>query len=311
VLGAPMFAPDLRHLAVAAGNTCGDGQITGRLLLVDATSGDVSTVPLPGPGVVLTDQRSYGWLDDGTVFAVGEFGGATYALGDGSATPLDGLPTGIPEAVARGQTLFYVTADRGSDGAYAQYRVTLHQYDLGGHTVLPDSVDLGAFDLCACSTGDDHWQGWDVSPDGRHVAYEWAKPGKPSSATTGLTSEKVYYANADGSGAAEIIKAMQTQSRVRLRFSPNGAMIGVTEAPSSPDVLSGCVNTPGLYGDPCMQFYGPDASGYPAWHYDSAYMIAQAAPTSHDQLGSLYRYTPSRFHGVRYAASGYNCWSTP
>ena len=269
IFGAPMFAPDLRHIAVAGGATCGDGQLRGQLFVVDAATGAIATVPLPGSGTLLTTQRSYGWVDARTLFALGDFdgdsGGVLYTLGAQTATPLPGLPSIIAEGVVRGATLFYVTADQpsgpigtGKDQSkdqYTLYHTLLSRYDLSAHEPLPGAVDLGIFAMCACATGDFHLPGWDASPD--------------------------------------------------------GTMIAITEAFNSPDVASGCVNTIGLYGDPCMQFYGPDAYSYPAWHADSAYLIASAAPPALAPESSLYRYTPSRFHGVPFAANGYNPWSTP
>ena len=321
ILGAPIYAPDLRHLAVAGGTTCGSGQITGPLYVVDAATGVITTVPLPGSAAVLTNQRSYGWVDAHTLFALGDFGtasgGALYTLGAAAATPLPGLPTAIPEGVARGSTLFYVTSSQttGSVGAgttkYALYDTRLARYDLANQSALTGAVDLGTFALCACATGDWHLPGWDVSPDGTHIVYQLVAPAVPTSALDGLTTTEFVYANSDGSGATQVLKALVTSARARLRFSPDGTMVAVTEAFTSPDVASGCVNTIGIYGDPCMQFYGPDAFSYPAWHDDSRYMIAATAPAASATASALYRYTPSRFHAVPYAASGYNCWSTP
>jgi hypothetical protein len=321
ILGAPMFAPDLRHIAVASGSTCGSGQITGPLYVVDAATGASISVPLPSGGTVLTNQRAYGWVDAHTLFALGDFGtnsgGALYPLGAAAATPLPGLPSAIPEGVARGTTLFYVTTRQtnGSVGAgttkYALYDTRLARYDLVRQTSLPGTVDLGTFALCSCSTGDWHLPGWDASTDGAHIAYQLVAPAAPASALDGLTTREFVYANSDGSAPTQILKALVTTARTRMRFSPDGKIIGVTEAFTSPDVASGCVNTIGIYGDPCMQFYGPDAYSYPAWHYDSRYLVAATAPPGLAAESSLYRYTPSRFHGVAYAASGYNCWSTP
>ena len=325
IFGAPMFAPDLRHIAVAGGATCGDGQLRGQLFVVDAATGAIATVPLPGSGTLLTTQRSYGWVDARTLFALGDFdgdsGGVLYTLGAQTATPLPGLPSIIAEGVVRGATLFYVTADQpsgpigtGKDQSkdqYTLYHTLLSRYDLSAHEPLPGAVDLGIFAMCACATGDFHLPGWDASPDGAHIAYQQVTPAVPTSALTGIASQTIFYANSDGSAPTQIVKALVTAARVRMRFSPDGTMIAITEAFNSPDVASGCVNTIGLYGVACMQFYGPDAYSYPAWHADSAYLIASAAPPALAPESSLYRYTPSRFHGVPFAANGYNPWSTP
>lgn len=321
ILGAPMYAPDLRHIAVASGTTCGDGQMEGQLYVVDAATGQLATVPLPGSGILLTNQRSYGWVDAHTLFALGNFGAASggvlYPLGASSTTPLSGLPGNISEGVVRGTTLFYVTANQttgpvgASKTSYTLYHTLLARYDLSTQTPLPGTVDLGTFAMCACPTGDFHLPGWDASPDGTHIAYQQVTPAAPTSPLNGIGTQQFLYAASDGSGAKQILKALVTSARVRMRFSPDGTMVAVTEAFNSPDVASGCVNSIGLFGDPCMQFYGPDAYGYPAWHEDSKYLIAASAPASHASASSLYRDTPSRFHGVVYAAAGYNPWSTP
>lgn len=315
VLGPPMFSPDLRHIAVAGGDTCGQGQAQGPLYLIDEATGAISSVPLPGTAVVLTNQRAYGWLDNQTIFAVGAFGagvgGVTYALGASSVNELPGLPGDVPEAVARGHVLFYVSFTEATVAGVLQYSVALNRYDLAAHVVLSGAIDLGTLALCACATGDYHLQGWDASPDGGHVVYQKATPQAPKSAAIGIASQAIYYAGADGSGVTQIVKAVTTQSPVRLRFSPDGAHVGITEARDTPDVASGCVDSAGLFTDPCMQFYGPDAVDYPAWHWDSTFMVATAAPSSPDQIGSLYRYQAPRFHGTLFAASGYNPWSTP
>lgn len=337
ILGAPMYAPDLRHIAVAGGTTCASGQIAGQLFVVDAATGALSTVPLPGSGILLTTQRSYGWVDAHTLFALGNFGGDSgsasggveYTLGASSTTALPGLPANIAEGVARGTTLFYVTASQTTGPVptptitptttptpahavtYTLYHTLLARYDLSAQTPLPGTVDLGTFAMCACPTGDYHLPGWDASPDGTHIAYQRVTPVTPTSAQNGIGTQAFFYAASDGSGASQILKALVTTARVRMRFSPDGTMVAITEAFNSPDVASGCVNSIGLFGDPCMQFYGPDAYAYPAWHFDSKYLIAATAPAIQAPASSLYRDTPSRFHGVVYAALGYNPWSTP
>jgi hypothetical protein len=313
IFGSPVFSPDLRHIAVADGSTCGDGEITGQVHIVTVSSGAISNVALPYPGGVLTDQRTYGWIDNATVFILGNFqpnpGGLTYTLGAGAAVALPGMPGRTIEGVVRGSTLFYLTAVDSSVGGYPNEHTYLHRYNLSTHAAIPGAVDLGAFDMCLCSPGDFHYQGWDASPDGLHLVYQVTAPGTPTGSLVGITSQAIYYANADSSGATQIVRYMVTHSSVRLRISPNGNLVGITEAHGTPDVLSGCVHSPGLHGDPCLQFYSPDAQGYPAWRWDSGYMIAMVPGSSTN--GALYRDTLGNFTGVVYAAAGYNPWSTP
>ena len=78
-------------------------------------------------------------------------------------------------------------------------------------------------------------------------------------------------------------------------------------------MLSGCVDSPGKKGDPCLQFYAPDAGDYPAWWWDSGSLIVTAGKefSSSPQGNGLYRDTPGAATGAPYDAAGYNPWSTP
>jgi hypothetical protein len=316
ILGAPMLAPDLRYIAVADGNTCGSGQVTGQLLIIDVATGHAAPAPLPGGDTMLTDERSYGWIDASTLFAVGSFGGMQLTLGAATPTLLPGLPGSTVEAVARGQTLFFLTADRSTAGSVTTYHAMLHRYDLGAQRVMAGAIDLGRFTLCQCAPGNYHFPGWDASPDGTHVVYQLVAPEVVAHAAgaspVGIASQAIYYAGADGSNASQIVHAVVTKSLVRMRLSPNGQLVGITEAHDAPDVLSGCVGSSGiLYADPCLQFYAPDAFAFPAWPWNSAYMVAATAPAGASPQGDLYRYTPGLFHGTQYVAGGYNPWSVP
>src|SRR5215831_18685907 len=69
--GLPMLSPDGAHLLVSEGERC-DGLILdpGPLVVVDVASGRTSTVPLPNDASVLPQVRSYGWVDNRTVFGL-------------------------------------------------------------------------------------------------------------------------------------------------------------------------------------------------------------------------------------------------
>lgn len=318
VWGYPMLSPDLTHVVVAAAGCTVDSQISGDLYVVTVATGVAKKVPLPAPGVVQTNVRSYGWVDSSTIFAVGPFssgpGGVVYMIGSSSVTPLPGIPTTATEAVARGSTLFYLEADSAANVAsHLQLHAYVHRYDLGAHSSMPGAVDLGAFLLPLGSPGDYHEQGWDASPDGRHLVYQATTPAVPVSGPTfeagGIASQTIYYANADGSGASPIVQYMVTSSLVRMRISPNGKQVGITEAYGTPDVLSGCVDSPGKKNDPCLQFYSPDASGYPAWKADTSAMIAAA--TNSGGARDLWLYTAPHFAATTFVSSAYNPWSTP
>jgi hypothetical protein len=193
----------------------------------------------------------------------------------------------VVEGVARGSTLFYATADATSAGGFPAMHTVLHRYDLGTHSNLVGIIDLGEFGLFPGSPGDFHYEGWDAAPDGEHVVYQVtvAQRFLEVDGGGGIASQSVHYASADGTGASQIVEYMVTQSNVRMRLSPNGKLVGITEAFGTPDVLSGCVDSPGKKGDPCLEFYSHDAVGYPAWVWDSSNMIATQAGSP---AGTLY-----------------------
>jgi hypothetical protein len=58
--GSPMFSPDLAHIVVAAAGCTVDSQIYGSVDIVTVAGGAIAQVPLPAPGKVLTNERSYG-----------------------------------------------------------------------------------------------------------------------------------------------------------------------------------------------------------------------------------------------------------
>jgi hypothetical protein len=305
--GYPMFAPDLQHILVPSAGCTVDSQIFGQLYIVTVPGGAVQAVPLPASTSVRTNLPSYGWINSTTIFAVDWLSVTssvvTYTLGAGNTTTLPGLPATVNEAVARGNTLFYQQQDNnGVVNHRVQIHSTVHRYDLNGHIILPGVVDQGNFLMPLGAPGDLHGPGWDATPDGQHVVFQTTTPATNQAL---IASEAMMYANADGSGASTITQYMNTLSMVRVRMAPDGLHVGITEANGTPNVLSACVNSPGLQGDPCLQFYSPDATGLPAWQWNSSHMYA----ATYSQTIQLY--TPGSFNGAQYAAEAYNPWSTP
>jgi hypothetical protein len=308
--GYPVFAPDLQHILVPSTECTVDSQVFGPLFIVTVPGGAVQQVPLPASTHVRTNLPSYGWINSTTIFAVDwqsvTSSVVTYTLGAGNTATLPGLPTTVNEAVVRGNTLFYQQQDNnGVVNHRQQIHSTVHRYDLNSHTVLSGAVDQGNFLMPLGSPGDLHGPGWDATPDGQHVVFQTTTPATNQAM---IASEAMMYANADGSGASTITQYMNTLSLVRVRMAPDGLHVGITEANGTPNVLSACVNSPGLQGDPCLQFYSPDAHGEPAWQWDSSHMYATSynGPTQ-----SLQIYTPGQFNGAQFAASAYNPWNTP
>jgi hypothetical protein len=305
--GPPMFSPDLQHIAVPLGGGCTDGTLTGQAMIVTVSNGQMSPVTLPNYDSVAINARSIAWIDNQTVVLVTYDASYTYTLGASAPVALPGI-THATEGLVRGGTLFYQRGDSGTGGLYT---TTIHRYDLASHSALPGTISQGSFRLPQGSPGDFHFEGWDVSPDGAHVAYQVTTPATAG----GIASSAIYNANADGSGATKIAQYMSTNTMVRMRFSPNGQVIAFTSALPSPDVLSACPNSPGTKGDPCFHAYSPDGLAFPAWKWDSSAFIAATADIADafttQPNAALNLYTVGTANATLYVPGGYNPYSTP
>ena len=305
--GPAIFAPDLAHIAFALGIGCTDGQFAGPLLVVDAATGVSTTVPLPQNVTVLSEERAYAWIDSTHLVVLAYAGAYVYQLGGGSASQLPGIVNAV-EGVVRGSTLFYLTNTGFGNGLDSR----LHRYDLNAKQPLSGTIDLGAFGSCQCSPGNFFFQGWDASPDGAHVVYQVTTP-KSGQGVGTIASSRIMYANADGSGATQIAQYMTTTSLVRMRLSPDGSQVAITNALPSPSVISACVNSPGGRTDPCFHSYTPDAVDLPAWSADGTAFFA-ASNVLLDNGGAnvhpvLYRFKVGAAAGSSYAPGGFEPWS--
>ncbi len=92
-----------------------------------------------------------------------------------------------------------------------------------------------------------------------------------------VSSSKVYYANADGSGATQIAHALVATSTALLLFSWDGQWVAFTGAMPSPTTLTASVNSSGGSGDPTFHAYTPDTSNYPVWKWDNTQFWATAS----------------------------------
>jgi hypothetical protein len=305
----PMPSPDGRHLLVGLGQQC-DGLILdpGPLAILDATSGHLSYVPLPYDATVLPQVRSYGWVDNQTIFAIAysSKGAYLYTLDAPSVTALEGLQTPL-EGVVRGSTLFYLSVGSGSGGIQSNLR----RYDLTRHAPLPGSISLGAYASCSECPAMVSSPGWDVSADGSHVVYQFTIP----NASGGITSSQIFYAGADGSAPRQIAQYLATDSFIHLRLAPDGLRVAITAAFPSPTVVTACVGSPGTKGDPCFVTYTPDAVSMAAWAPDGSSFVAATVDASYgqptSQPGALIRYTPGTSTGRLFASGGYSPWSSP
>ena len=296
-LGPPVVSPDGQHIAVVGGAGCGDGQEHGSVFVVTVATGAFDPVPNSN---ALTNARSVGWLNNTTLWISGN---STYTLGASSVQGLPGVTSSV-EAAVRGDTLFYLAPDYGN---LTTLSATLHRYSLSAHHDL-NTIDLGSFQLpTGRSPGDFHFQGWDASPDGTHVVYQVTTPATPSDTQPeGIASSRIEYANADGSGATQILQYMATTNTVRMRFSPDGTQVAVTEAEPAPDIITGCVASPGAHADPCFHSYvlpaGQFSANYPAWAADGRTFLAEGS-------GNLYRYSVGTSTGSLAQPNASNPWS--
>ncbi len=303
----PVFSPDLSHIVAAQGNPqCGGGSIAqGTPYIILPSTGAVTRVP--GPNVsgqygftVPADTRGVGWLDNSTVWFTTFDTFYTYHLGDTYSVELPGFSTigqfnGLNDAVVRGSTLFFeLTTTSASTITF-----TLRRYDLGTHSMMSGSVSLGNAGTSFYSglPGQAISPGWDVTADGSHLVYQVV-----TQSGTGIGGSKVYYANADGSGATRIASALYTAHLMCMQFSPNGQWVAFTTALPSPATLTASVSSSGGSGDPTFHGYSPDTTDYPVWKWDNSQFWAQAS-------GGMYHFALGGSSGMG-VAGGLNPWYT-
>jgi hypothetical protein len=306
--GLPVFSPDLTHIVASIGSfNCGDGDLQGPVDIINASSGTITAVP-GANSYDRSSERTDGWLNNNTIFFVNSAGLFTYTLGAGSPTQLPGV-TGADEAVLRGSTLFWTQVTYASGPK--NWTSTLHRYDMSTHTALAGSISLGQVHMCECSPGDVLFQGWDVSPNGSHVAYQVTTP--LTGANGGIASSHIYYANADGTGASQIAEYMSTNATAGMQISPNGQLVAFTGALPSPSVITASVTSPGNLSDPNFHSYTPNADRYPVWKWDSSsFWAPNRSNGDFESPGTvaLYYYTVGSASGVVGVSGGFNPWYT-
>jgi hypothetical protein len=266
---------------------------------VDASSGAPSEIP--GGDIRLTIHQS-GWLDNNTVWWSDFLHVSSYTLGGGSATTLGTIGsssgssyTGGGASELRGNTLFFETSSQSSPGGPITY--ALKRFDMTTHAVLGGSIALGSITPCECSLGDITGPGFDVSPDGAHVAFQRVA----GSIDAGITSQ-FFYAAADGSGESRIAKYATAHAFTAMQISPNGHLVAVTGAIPAPSIFTASVTSPGDNGDPDLHFYNGDASSYPVWKYDNSGFYAST--------GDILAFTVGTAAGATAFSGGLNPWYT-
>jgi hypothetical protein len=214
------------------------------------------------------------------------------------------------EGAVRRTTLFYLTADSQVTPSTNGIQSILRRYDLARRAPIAGGIDLGAYTACGECGDSVTTPGWDVAADGSNVVFQRTTPG----ATGGIATSQIFYATADGGGAAPIAQHLATNGMVHLRLSPDGKRIAITAAYPSPGVITACVDSPGAKGDPCFATYRPDAASMAAWSADGQSFLAATIDASYErpttQSGSLVRYTLGSAAGQPLAV-GYGPWSAP
>jgi hypothetical protein len=274
-LQALAWAPDAQHLAVAVAVNVGPS-VSLFPYIVDTTSHAVTRVMLPDSNGIAEHaaaNRIFSWADTHTLVIFGGFGGGSngsggsttysYDLTSGSVTPLPGV-TSAYEGVVRCSTLFYLEitplTQVGSSGGY-KGTARLHRYDLGSHSEIGSPITLGDTSTFNGAEGEVSLMGWDASPDGTRIAYQQTTVSFGSGSNPSISS-KFFAANADGSGATQILTGATSNSPAFLAISPDGKQVAVTNASPTPTVLSGSMSGGMAY------FYQPDAEGPPVWLAD-------------------------------------------
>jgi hypothetical protein len=102
---------------------------------------------------------------------------------------------------------------------------------------------------------------------------------------------------------------MTANSMIDLRFSPDGTQVAVTGAEPAPDVITGCVASPGTRSDPCFHTYnlptGYTSFAYPAWSPDGhSFVVSAEGPSS----TALYRFLAGSPTGTVFQPNAQNPW---
>jgi hypothetical protein len=298
-----MFSPNLTHIVASIGGyNCGDGTVQGPIDIITVSTGAISQIPTAN-AFDLSSDRTDGWLNNSTVFFINGNGLYTYTLGAGSPVLVTALADPW-EAVLRGSILFW--QQMSFNNTTHDWITSLHRYDIATHTALSGSISLGQVHECECSPGDFNLQGWDVSANGSHVVYQKTTP--LTGSNFGVASSRIYYANADGSGATQIAQYMSTNWTARLLISPNGQMVAFSNALPSPSVISASVNSPGNAGDPNFHAYTPDASSFPVWKWDNSSFWASSGDIGPDT--AIHYFTVGVSGSVIGVNHGFNPWYT-
>lgn len=267
--------------------------------IVDTSTHAVTKVPLPGAISVPSEEtpkRLITWADNHTLIIMDGLANApnvySYDITSNALSTLPGISNAV-EGVARCGVLYYLKLTAFSplagDNSGNHFKVAsgqINRYDLTSHTSIGSAYTIGDATTFAGSEGQITIMGWDVSRDGTKVAYQQTKATLTPGQNAGMALVSHFFAaNADGSGATPILNgapAATSNSESEIAISPSGALVAVTDANPTPNVLTGSMSG----GSP--RAYTPDATGTAAWLADSSGF--DASKVSQSAVTDIYRY---------------------
>lgn len=207
-----------------------------------------------------------------------------------------GSPSGI---ALRNGALFYAGYADGSTTQAALRRYSLT--DGSDRQIVP--LGIVGSGGCQVTSSPCVWTGpWDVSADGAHILYHNPGPQISLSDTSNPIDTPLFYANSDGSGAAQLFAALPQPSNTVLvpttpYFSPDGA--GVVAAYPNPGGPSRYITL----ASPGAVSTLPAIAVFDSWRSDSAAMLVTFdGPTTEH---AIYTLATGQFTVLTANTSGY------
>ncbi len=260
------FAPDAAHLAVAVAQFV-PFQTEYDPYIVDTATHAVTRIPLATSINVAsedTPHRLFAWADTHTLIIFTASSAQRYDLTTNTLTPLPGI-SGAVEGVVRCSTLFYSAYPGLNSASNPVVSEQLNRYDLTTSAPIGAPITIGNAGTWGGGEGHVEYGGWDVSPDGAHLAYQSLALTETAGGGGLNESSHWYTANVDGSGATSILPSATANAMAYVSISPDGAYVAVTNANPTPNVLSGP-----LAGGATRFYDSPSGYSQLAWSADSS-----------------------------------------
>jgi hypothetical protein len=206
-----------------------------------------------------------------------------------TATALPGVTNGV-EGVVRCSTLYWMDTGAFTVLSPADPNRTataperIHRYDLSSRTEIGSPITIGVAVTTAGSEGRVDFAGWDVSRDNTTFVYQQLSA--TSSGGTVHESSRFFAANADGTGATQILNGhppVTSTTGANLAIAPDGSKVAVTNAQGTPTVATGPMTGAGG-----ALVYSPDAVGPPAWLPDGSGFLSTRVDGT--PAGDIYQY---------------------